>query len=109
MNTNPTFGEIIKRERLAQKLTQEEVAERIGCHPQYYKNLENDKGNPSIQLFCTIMRTLNISADSYVFPDRHPDNPLYDKIIHLLKLCDPDQLSVILATAEALIKLSSKK
>ena len=66
-NMTPTLGQIMKKARLEQRLTQEEISERIGCHPQYYKNLENDKGTPSIQLFCTIMRTLNISADSYFF------------------------------------------
>ena len=40
MKKEPTLGEIIKEERIAQRFTQEEIAERIGCHPQYYKNLE---------------------------------------------------------------------
>ena len=56
-NMTPTLGQIMKKARLEQRFTQEEIAERIGCHPQYYKNLENDKGTPSIQLFCTIMRS----------------------------------------------------
>ena len=103
-NITPTLGQIIKKSRLEQKFTQEEVAERIGCHPQYYKNLENDKGMPSIQLFCTIMRTLNISSDSYVYPNQNTNNPCYQKIIQLLGQCDQYQLSVLLATAEALIR-----
>ena len=40
-NMTPTLGQIMKKARLEQRFTQEEIAERIGCHPQYYKNLEN--------------------------------------------------------------------
>ena len=102
-NMIPTLGQIMKKARLEQRFTQEEIAERIGCHPQYYKNLENDKGTPSIQLFRTIMRTLNISADLYVYPNQNANDPLYQKIIQLLGQCDQYQLSVLLATAEALV------
>lgn len=102
-NMTPTLGQIMKKARLEQRFTQEEIAERIGCHPQYYKNLENDKGTPSIQLFCTIMRTLNISADSYVYPNQNINDPCYQKIIQLLSQCSQYQLSVLLATAEALV------
>ena len=37
-NMTPTLGQIMKKARLEQRFTQEEIAERIGCHPQYYKN-----------------------------------------------------------------------
>lgn len=33
MKKEPTLGEIIKEERIAQRFTQEEIAKRIGCHP----------------------------------------------------------------------------
>lgn len=106
MKKEPTLGEIIKGERLAQRFTQEEMAERIGCHPQYYKNLENDKATPSLRMYKKIMRTLNISSDSYIHPETQPDNPLYDKIVRLLHKCSPELLSVVLATTEALLALS---
>lgn len=35
MKKEPTLGEIIKEERIAQRFTQEEIAERIGRHPQW--------------------------------------------------------------------------
>lgn len=106
MKKEPTLGEIIKEERIAQRFTQEEIAERIGCHPQYYKNLENDKATPSLRMYKKIMRTLNISSDSYIHPESQTDNPLYDKIVRLLHKCSPELLSVVLATTEALLALS---
>lgn len=96
----------MQEERLAQRFTQEEMAERIGCHPQYYKNLENDKANPSLRMYKKIMRTLNISSDIYIHPETQTDNPLYDKIVRLLHKCSPDLFPVVLATTEALLDLS---
>lgn len=100
---DPKLGEMFKKARLKLKLTQEEVAELIDCHPQYYKNLENGKGMPSIQLFCTIVRTLKISADDYVYPNHNKENPVYQELLHLSGQCNDYQLSVLLATANALL------
>ena len=35
-DVDPKLGELIKKTRLERRLTQEEVAEMIGCHSQYY-------------------------------------------------------------------------
>lgn len=52
---DPKLGELIKKKRIERRLTQEEAAELVGCHPLYYKNLENGKGMPSLPMFCKIM------------------------------------------------------
>ena len=74
-DVDPKLGELIKKTRLERRLTQEEVAEMIGCHSQYYKNLENGKGMPSVPMFCKIMRALHISSDEYVWPNQNRNNP----------------------------------
>lgn len=99
----PKFGELIKKKRIERRLTQEEVAELVGCHPQYYKNLENGKGMPSLSMFCKIMWALHLSADEYVWPDQYLDNPIYKSLLNLLSRCDEYMLSVLLATTEALL------
>lgn len=102
--TSKTLGDLMKEHRHRLQLTQEEVAELIDCHPQYYKNLENDKGNPSIPLFCKIMRTLNMSADSYITQDNDKTDPDYQEMIQIFNQCDNYQRSVLLATGRALVK-----
>lgn len=103
-NTTKTLGELMKEHRNRLQLTQEQVAELIDCHPQYYKNLENNKGNPSIPLFCKIMRALNMSADSYITPNNDQCDPDYQEMIQIFNQCDTYQRSVLLATGRALIK-----
>lgn len=106
---DPKLGELIKKTRIDRRLTQEEVAELVGCPPQYYKNLENGKGMPSVPMFRRIMRSLHISSDDYVWSDQNRDNPIYISLINLLSLCDEYKLSVLLSTAEALLADSSIK
>lgn len=40
-STAKTLGELMKEHRNRLQLTQEEVAEMIDCHPQYYKKYES--------------------------------------------------------------------
>lgn len=101
---DPQFGELIKKSRLEKRLTQEKVAELIDCHTQYYKNLENGIGMPSLPMFCKIMRTLNISADDYVYPSQNNELPVYKSLLQVINQCDEYKLTVLLATAEALLK-----
>ena len=85
------------------------MAELIGCHSQYYKNLENGKGMPSVPMFCKIMRVLHISSDEYVWSNQNRGNPTYQSLLNLLSQCGDYKLSVLLATAEALLKDASDK
>lgn len=100
---DPKLGELIKKTRIERKLTQEEVAEMVNCHTQYYKNLENGHGMPSVNMLCRIFRALHLSSDLYVWPELNKDNPVYRSLLSLLSLCDEYKLSVLLATAEALL------
>ncbi len=101
---DPKLGELMKKTRIERRLTQEEVAEMVGCHPQYYKNLENGKGMPSLSMFRKIMNVLNIPSNEYISPNQNPGSIVYNSLLNLLSQCDEYKLSVLHATAEALLK-----
>lgn len=107
--TEKPLGELMKEQRLRLQLTQEKVAELLDCHPQYYKNLENGKGTPSLPLFCKIMRTLNLSADSYITPNNDQTDPDYEEMLQIFNQCDNYQRSVLLATGRALLLNQQEK
>lgn len=60
---DPKLGELIKKKRIERRLTQEEVAELVGCHPQYYKNLENGKGITTLRKFRLVSQNNTIKND----------------------------------------------
>ncbi len=47
MNVAPTFGQRIKQRRAALDLTQEALAERVGCAPQTIRKIESGERRPS--------------------------------------------------------------
>ena len=94
----------IKKLRKEAKLSQEELAEKLGVSSTYLGDLERHKGTPSLPLFCKAMRLLNLSADDYVYPNGNRNNSTYKQLLRLLTHCNEHQLQVLLATATALLQ-----
>ena len=74
----------------------------------FQKDLERCRCSPSIENFYHICRTLDISADDCIFQDHHDrTGSTYQELLRLLPLCDEKALSVLVATAVALIGADS--
>ena len=98
------YGDRIRQLRIQNEYTQEELAEKLGLSSAYLGDLERYKGTPSLPVFCKAMRTLNFSADDYVYPNGNTNNTTYKQLQRLLTHCDEHQLQVLLATVTALLK-----
>lgn len=101
---NTLFATMIRNARMDLHWTQEELAEKLGLSSAYLGDLERYKGTPSLPVFCKAMRTLNLSADDYVYPNGNSNNTTYKQLQRLLTHCDEHQLQVLLATATALLQ-----
>lgn len=60
-----TIGEIIKRERKAQKISQEKLAEGI-CTPSWLSKIETGTCIPTIATFELLMQRLGKNASQYI-------------------------------------------
>lgn len=58
-----TIGKNIKKYRLAQKLRQEDLAERVNLSPNYIGMLERGEKIPALETFLNIASVLSVSAD----------------------------------------------
>ncbi|GHU54118.1 hypothetical protein FACS1894132_08250 [Clostridia bacterium] len=63
------LGIVIKAARLGKNMTQRQLAERLGITVRYLKAIENSGQKPSYDLFVRIVRELDVSADTVVYPD----------------------------------------
>lgn len=102
------FGIVLKNARIDKKLTQAELAEILDISLSYLKDLERFRNNPSYEIFEKTIRYFNLSADTVIYPNRHPTDNTYQKIKRMLTRCDEEQLKVILATTEALLSINEK-
>ena len=62
------IGEKLRECRIAQKLTQQELAERIGITPRYLGDIERGAKVPKFETFIKLLNGLDVSAD-YVLMD----------------------------------------
>lgn len=58
-----TMGDRIKETRKKQKLTQEQLAERLDISVEFIGQIERGLKLPSMQVFIKIIEALNVSAD----------------------------------------------
>ena len=58
------IGEKIKQYRKLKGLTQEELAEMVGCNPSHISNIENNYTKASLNTLLAIANSLNTSIDS---------------------------------------------
>lgn len=58
-----SFGEILKKVRIDNNLTQEELAKKINTSRSNIANYENNKNKPSIEILEQISSVLNCSID----------------------------------------------
>lgn len=99
------FGIVLKNTRIEKNLTQAELAEILDISLPYLKDLERFRNNPSYEMFERIIHYFSLSADAVIYPEKDSSDSICKKIERLLKLCNEQQLRVILATAKALLSM----
>ena len=109
MNTmTKELGRRIRAERTAKKMTQEELAEKIGITATHLKHIESEHRKPSIEVLFSLASELHISLDALLLP--LSEDSLHQKktheILSLLNSCTNDELDIFLA---ALHELNYKK
>lgn len=60
------FGEKLKQIRTAKNLTQPQFAEAIGIEQSYLSKLENDKSQPSAEMFSAILKALQMAPAEFL-------------------------------------------
>lgn len=61
MRTGYTVGKFLKTKRIEAKLSQTELAKKLGYRSQFICNWENGKSNPPVRILTKAIKTLKIS------------------------------------------------
>lgn len=107
--SNRKLGMYIRNGRLDQHLTQEQLAEKLDCNLSYLGNIERGKNLPSLKLFFLIMRTLYLSADKLIYPEKDTPNDTYQQLLRILNQCSATEQQILLENAQTLIKNRNEK
>lgn len=61
-----TINEMLKNARKEHKLSQKEVAEHLGVHPQYVSNVERNMCPPSLDMIDKLSKLFNLDRSELV-------------------------------------------
>ena len=102
------IGIRIQNFRLENKMTQEELAERIGSTQKYVSRIEGGYNRLSLDTAVAIARALQISVDSLVADyDDSNDESTLQEILNSIRGMNPKQLELLRDNIRTLRKLDN--
>ena len=111
MNMNDTdykrLGERIRELREKNALTQEVLAEMVGCSNNHLSHIENASCKVSLNMLVNIAKVLNVSLDYFFFdtPFVRPQAVINTEIAEKLNKCSPSTLATVNKMLQSLLEL----
>ena len=82
--------------RKEKKISQQELAEKAGIHPNVLGRYERGEATPSVEMASKLANALGVSLDYLVGnTDVELDRALIDKVVSIQKLPDEDKLAIM--------------
>ena len=97
------MGPMFKQIRLAKKVTQDELAERVGITSRFLQPIEGNERGVSLDTFIQLIRALGISADTVVYPEKETDDGETEQLIRCIRLLNSRDRKVLLASARQML------
>ena len=109
MNDNDykRLGERIRELRINKGLTQEVLAEMVGCSNNHLSHIENASCKVSLNMLVSIAKVLNVSLDYFFFdtPFVRPEAVINTEIAEKLNKCSPATLAAANKLLQSLLEL----
>lgn len=97
------MGAMLKEARLEARLTQEEVAERIGITTRYLMAIENEGKCPALDVWFRLIHTLHLSADAIVYPENTADREQDEPLLYMIRSLNSRDKKITQATIQAML------
>lgn len=95
------FGLAIKAARKAKGYSRNALADELNIAPRYIASIENSGQHPSLQIFYELVTLLDISVDTFFFPDKETDKSTQRRQLDtLLDGVSDKGLRIVTATAK---------
>jgi transcriptional regulator with XRE-family HTH domain len=97
------FGQDIKEARKAKGFSRNKLADTLNIAPRYIASIENSGQHPSLQIFYELVTLLDISVDTFFFPDRKTEKSTQRRQLDsLIDEMDSRDLTIMTATAKGI-------
>lgn len=100
------IGKIIKKLRIENNLTQEELAEKIDISTNYLSKVERGLSRLNVESFLKMAEVLSFSLEDFgISKNNHAPNKEQDEIIKLLLISSPKKVSAYFEVLKTLDKV----
>lgn len=103
-NASNQLGATLKEARESQKLTRDQLSEKVNISSRYLKAIENENKKLSYDVLFNLIRELEISADKIFYPENETNRSERELLYRLLSQCSQYELNIAIATVRALLK-----
>ncbi len=104
-----SFAKRLLTLRKEKKISQGELADKVGIHPNVLGRYEREEAKPSIEIAAKLADTLEVSLDFMVgTTDQTLDKSIIDKILTIQRLPEEDK-HCIMYTIDGLVKNAKTK
>jgi transcriptional regulator with XRE-family HTH domain len=99
------FGKRLKALRKANKLSQAQLAERIGVGTKFLGDLETARRSPSFETLGSIARELDVGVYNLFYFEKFEDDPkiIRRRLDSVLNKCTPEQVKQIYGHARCVL------
>ncbi|MCD7777834.1 MAG: helix-turn-helix transcriptional regulator [Clostridiales bacterium] len=97
------LGKAVKYARSELGLTQKEVAKKADINERTILNIENYRGNPTLQVISPIFRVLNIDSREIFNPENEEKGTSFHKLTSLLSDCTEKEADILFSVCNTLI------
>lgn len=103
------LGNSIYEARKQLKMTQAVLAERAGVTEQTIRKIEHGEGNPQLDVFCSLIRELQIDPANIVYPKKSLEQPARKKLDLLLSDCTDAQIAALIPILKGALEVVQGK
>ena len=99
------LGDTIRRARMDNKMTQEQLAEAINISPTHMKHIESEHRKPSVEVLFLLADVLNFSMDAMLMEKQSTEHAKRVNEMNLMmNKCTDEELDVFLAALREMMK-----
>lgn len=97
------LGEAVRSARTKTTFTQARVAELSGIDNRTVLNIENNKGNPKLEVLYPLIRTLQINPVEIFYPEIRRNTPSLNQLRIMIESCSEEEAAKIIPILESII------
>lgn len=98
------IGRKFKEYRKSKRLTQFELAEKVGLNEKQISRIEAGLNYPTYLTFVKLLKVLEINISDFIEQAPLTNNPLQDEVMYLIKTANDAELKTYLDVLKALKK-----